>query len=39
MGEGLCAGIHLIAKKLAYYFPYQRDDRNEISNDIVFQDI
>jgi uncharacterized membrane protein len=39
MGEGLCAGIHLIAKKLAYHFPYQRHDKNEISDDIVLQDI
>ena len=36
MGDGLSAGIHLIGTKLAQYFPFQFDDIDEISNDVVF---
>lgn len=37
MGDGLSAGIHLIGKKLAQYFPCHVGDENEISNDVVFE--
>ena len=37
MGDGLSAGIHLIGAKLAQYFPFQSDDTNEISDDVVFE--
>ena len=37
MGEGLSTGIHLIGAKLAQYFPFQSDDINEISDDVVFE--
>ena len=36
-GDGLCAGIHLIGEKLANIFPYEQDDENEISNEVVFE--
>ena len=37
MGDGLSAGIHLIGTRLAHYFPFQFDDVNEISDDVVFE--
>lgn len=37
MGDGLSAGIHLIGNMLAHYFPFQVDDVNEISDDVVFE--
>ncbi len=37
MGDGLSAGIHLIGKKLAHYFPCHVSDENEISDDVVFE--
>ena len=37
MGDGLSAGIHLIGTKLAHYFPFQCDDVNEISDNVVFE--
>lgn len=37
MGDGLSTGIHLIGTKLAQYFPFQFDDNNEISDDVVFE--
>ena len=37
-GEGLSAAIRRIGEKLALYFPFQRDDADEISNDIIYKD-
>ena len=37
MGDGLSSGIHLIGSRLAHYFPFQSDDINEISDDVVFE--
>ena len=37
IGDGLSTGIHLIGTKLAQYFPFQFDDINEISDDVVFE--
>lgn len=34
--EGLCAGINEAGKQLKKYFPYQSDDKNELSDDISF---
>jgi len=36
-GEGLCVGIHLVGQKLAPLFPYQENDVDEISNEVVFE--
>lgn len=33
---GLCAGINEAGKQLKKYFPYQSDDKNELSDDISF---
>ena len=35
--DGICQGIRLIGEKLAGYFPHQRDDVDEISNEIVYR--
>jgi len=34
--EGVCRGIHLIGQKLKAYFPWQEDDKNELSDDISY---
>lgn len=34
--EGLCAGIKLAGEKLVEYFPYLRNDENELSDEISF---
>ncbi|MBP8823116.1 MAG: TPM domain-containing protein [Flavobacteriales bacterium] len=34
--EGLCMGVHLLGEKLQEHFPFQRGDRNELSDDISF---
>jgi uncharacterized membrane protein len=34
--EGLCEGIHMAGEALKVNFPYQKDDKNELPNDIVF---
>lgn len=36
-GDGICQGINLIGEKLSKYFPYQKDDIDEISNEIVYK--
>ncbi len=36
--DGIIAGIALAAEKLSIFFPYQKDDVNELPNDIVFLD-
>lgn len=38
LAEGIIAGIALAGEKLALFFPYQKDDVNELSNDIIFID-
>jgi len=35
---GLCQGIELAGKKLKTNFPYQKDDTNELTNDISFEE-
>jgi uncharacterized membrane protein len=35
--DGICQGVRLVGEKLAQHFPHQRDDVNEISNEIVYQ--
>jgi uncharacterized membrane protein len=37
-GEGLCVGVQRIGEKLAQHFPFQADDKDEISDDIVVED-
>lgn len=37
-GDGICEGIKLIGEKLAYYFPYQAGDKNEISDEVTYED-
>ena len=34
---GLCQGIEMIGVKLKNHFPYQKDDVNELTNDISFE--
>jgi uncharacterized membrane protein len=36
-GEGISQGVCLIGERLSQYFPYQRDDTDEISNEIVYK--
>ncbi len=36
-GEGISEGVCLIGERLSQYFPYQRDDIDEISNEIVYK--
>lgn len=33
----LCTGIHMAGEKLKIHFPHQKDDQNELSNDISFE--
>lgn len=32
--EGLCKGVELLGEKLQEHFPFQRDDRNELSDEV-----
>ena len=34
-GDGISQGVGLVGEKLSQYFPHQRDDIDEISNEIV----
>lgn len=34
---GLCQGIEMAGNKLKTHFPYQKDDTNELTNDISFE--
>ena len=34
--DGLCVGIIKSGEKLKHYFPYQKDDVNELSNEISY---
>ncbi len=34
--EGLSKGIHMAGSKLKEHFPFQTDDKNELSNEITF---
>jgi uncharacterized membrane protein len=35
--EGICQGVRSVGEKLVQYFPHQRDDVDEISNEIVYR--
>ena len=35
--DGISQGVRLIGEKLSQYFPHQRDDIDEISNEIVYR--
>ncbi len=35
-GDGLAEAVNRVGGKLAEYFPYQSDDRNELSDEIAF---
>ena len=37
-GDGICEGIKLIGEKLAHYFPYRKDDKNEISDGVAYEE-
>lgn len=34
--DGLCAGVERLGEQLREHFPYQRDDVNELSDDVSF---
>lgn len=36
--EGLASGIKMAGEALQAHFPYQKDDKNELSDDISFKD-
>lgn len=36
-GDGISRGVRLIGERLSQYFPYQRDDTDEISDEIVYR--
>jgi uncharacterized membrane protein len=36
--EGLCEGIKMAGIKLKIHFPYKKEDINELTNDISFED-
>ena len=38
IAQGIIAGVMLAGEKLAMFFPAQKDDVNELSNDIIFMD-
>lgn len=33
---GICAGIEMAGQKLKHFFPYQKDDTNELSDEISY---
>jgi uncharacterized membrane protein len=33
--DGICRGVRRVGEKLAQHFPHQRDDVDEISNEVV----
>jgi len=37
-GEGLAAAVETVGEKLAAFFPYQEDDRDEISNEVAYEE-
>ena len=36
-GQGLSEGIRRIGEKLAHYFPRRKDDKDEISDDVAYE--
>ncbi|MHC4433310.1 MAG: TPM domain-containing protein [Planctomycetota bacterium] len=36
-GDGISRGVCVIGERLSQHFPYQRDDTDEISDDIVYR--
>jgi uncharacterized membrane protein len=36
-GDGICSAIKLIGEKLKLHFPYNYDDKNEISNEVTYE--
>jgi uncharacterized membrane protein len=36
--EGICEGVVMIGDKLKAYFPHQKDDVNELPDDISFEE-
>ncbi|HKK77144.1 MAG TPA: TPM domain-containing protein [Saprospiraceae bacterium] len=36
--DGVCAGIEQVGAQLGVYFPYQNNDKNELSNEISYQE-
>ncbi len=37
-GDGLAAGVNMIGESLAKYYPYHAGDKNEISDEVAYQD-
>lgn len=36
--QGLCKAIHQIGEQLSAYFPADKEDNNELSNEIIYED-
>ena len=37
LSEGLCLGVHMLGEKLSSIFPVEEDDRDELSNNVIFE--
>ncbi len=37
-GDGLAVGVETVGQKLIQFFPYEEDDRNEISNEVAYEE-
>jgi uncharacterized membrane protein len=35
--DGLCEVVKMVGERLAEYFPYQKDDVNELSDEISYE--
>ena len=36
--QGLCQAIHLIGEQLSAFFPADKEENNELSNEIIYED-
>ncbi|MFW6162584.1 MAG: TPM domain-containing protein [Planctomycetota bacterium] len=38
MGEGICEAVRVIGERLAEHFPYHAEDRDEIPDEVAYED-